>query len=203
MDVLWDSVQDLDDSKHWEDRNVRGKDVKMPSFWTFIWKRQSEEVVLQAMADKYGNLYGIRQFGKTVIICSKPDIISLVFSKEFTSFTNRRNMNLDSDPLFSNMLQVVMDDQWKRLRAIVSPTFSTGKLRKMRPLIDDCLQTMINNLNKLSNDESNRGHVVDMKRVFGAYTMEVIIQVAFGTKVDALIDEIKFKTTDIYCKQNV
>ncbi|CAG2179078.1 unnamed protein product, partial [Oppiella nova] len=174
MDVLLDSVQHLgqylathyfitllvfgvvfviikyyrrDDSKHWEDRNVRGKDVKMPSFWTFIWKRQSSEVVLQAMADKYGNLYGIRQFGKTVIICSKPDIISLVLSKEFTSFTNRRNMNLDSDPLFSNMLQAVMDDQWKRLRAIVSPTFSTGKLRKMRPLIDDCLQTMINNLN--------------------------------------------------------
>ncbi|CAG2169280.1 unnamed protein product, partial [Oppiella nova] len=178
-----------DDSKHWEDRNVRGMDVKMASFWTLIWKKQTSEVLLQAMADKYGNLYGIRQFGKTIIMCSKPDMISLVLSKEFTSFTNRRNMNLDSDPLFSNMLSAVMDDQWKRLRAIVSPTFSTGKLRKMRPLIDDCLQTMINNLNKLSNDESNGGHVVDMKRVFGAYTMEVIIQVAFGTKVDALIDE--------------
>jgi hypothetical protein len=28
-----------------------------------------------------------------------------------------------------------------------------------------------------------------MKRLFGAYSMEVVIQVAFGTKVNALIDE--------------
>ncbi|CAG2181016.1 unnamed protein product, partial [Oppiella nova] len=59
----------------------------------------------------------------------------------------------------------------------------------MRPLIDDCLNTLVNNLDRLSSDESNAERVLDMKRVFGAYTMEVIIQVAFGTKVDALIDE--------------
>jgi cytochrome P450 family 3 subfamily A len=83
------------------------------------------------------------------------------------------------------MLSVTLDDQWKRVRAIVSPTFSTGKLRKMKPLIDDCLKTLMKNFNQLSKDEKE----IDMKRVFGAFTMEVVIQVAFGTKVDALIDE--------------
>jgi cytochrome P450 family 3 subfamily A len=83
------------------------------------------------------------------------------------------------------MLSITLDDQWKRIRAIVSPTFSTGKLRKMRPLIDDCLKTLMKNFNQLLKDEKE----IDMKRVFGAFTMEVVIQVAFGTKVDALIDE--------------
>jgi cytochrome P450 family 3 subfamily A len=83
------------------------------------------------------------------------------------------------------MLSITLDDQWKRIQAIVSPTFSTGKLRKMRPLIDDCLKTLIKNFNQLLKDEKE----IDMKRVFGAFTMEVVIQVAFGTKVDALIDE--------------
>ncbi len=55
----------------------------------------------------------------------------------------------------------------------------------MRPLIDDCLKTLMKNFNQLLKDEKE----IDMKRVFGAFTMEVVIQVAFGTKVDALIDE--------------
>ena len=77
------------------------------------------------------------------------------------------------------------DDHWKRLRAVVSPTFSTGKLRRMRPLIEDCLQTLLKNLDQKSAENPE----IDMKLLFGAYTMEVVIQVAFGTKVDALIDE--------------
>lgn len=87
----------------------------------------------------------------------------------------------------ADMLSVVTDDKWKRLRAIVSPTFSTGKLRRMRPLIDDCVSNLITNTNKLLKESDSQ--VVDMKRVVSAFTMEVVIRVAFGTKVDALIDE--------------
>ena len=86
-----------------------------------------------------------------------------------------------------NMLSLVTDDKWKRLRAIVSPTFSTGKLRRMRPLIDDCLQNLIANTNKLLKESEKQE--VDMKKVLSAFTMEVVIRVAFGTKVDALIDD--------------
>lgn len=67
----------------------------------------------------------------------------------------------------------------------MSPTFSTGKLKKMRPLIDECVNTLVSNFEKISKE----GGECDLKRVFGAFSMEVVIQVAFGTKVDALIDE--------------
>ena len=87
--------------------------------------------------------------------------------------------------MVENMLSVITDDHWKRIRAIVSPTFSTGKLRKMRPLINDCLNTLVDNFNQLIKENKD----IDMKRVYGAFTMNVVIQVAFGTKVDALIDE--------------
>jgi len=67
----------------------------------------------------------------------------------------------------------------------MSPTFSTGKLRRMRPLLQECLNTLIHNLENVSKS----GKESDMKRLFGAYSMEVVIQVAFGTKVNALIDD--------------
>jgi cytochrome P450 family 3 subfamily A len=66
------------------------------------------------------------------------------------------------------MLSITSDDQWKRIRAIVSPTFST---RKLRPLIDDCLKTLIKNFNRLLKDEKE----IDMKRVFGAFTIKALI----------------------------
>jgi hypothetical protein len=55
----------------------------------------------------------------------------------------------------------------------------------MQPLIQECLNTLINNLENISKS----GKESEMKRLFGAYSMEVVIQVAFGTKVNALIDE--------------
>jgi cytochrome P450 len=83
------------------------------------------------------------------------------------------------------MLGVLKDDKWKRVRSIMSRTFSTGKLRRMRPLLQECLNTLINNLENFSES----GKESEMKRVFGAFSMEVVITVAFGTKVNALIDE--------------
>jgi cytochrome P450 family 3 subfamily A len=83
------------------------------------------------------------------------------------------------------MLKLLEDEKWKRVRSIMSPTFSTGKLRRMRPLIEECLNTLIHNLENVSKS----GKESDMKRLFGAFSMEVVIQVAFGTKVNALIDE--------------
>ncbi|CAG2171555.1 unnamed protein product [Oppiella nova] len=81
------------------------------------------------------------------------------------------------------------DSEWKRLRTVISPTFTTGKLKRMTPLILECVDTMNENIDKII--AKNNGQLsapVDMKRITGAYAMEVVIQVAFGCKVSALIE---------------
>jgi len=83
------------------------------------------------------------------------------------------------------MLSIIKDEKWKRVRSIMSPTFSTGKLRKMKPIIEECINTLVKNLDNVS----QTGQETDMKRLFGAFSMEVVIQVAFGTKVDALFED--------------
>ena len=35
------------------------------------------------------------------------------------------------DPALAQMLTVINDDQWKHARSTISPTFTTGKLRKV------------------------------------------------------------------------
>ena len=82
-----------------------------------------------------------------------------------------------------------MDSEWKRIRSVMSPTFTTGKLKRMTPLILECVDTMNDNIDKIiAKNEGQLSAPVDVKRITGAYAMEVVIQVAFGRKVSALIE---------------
>lgn len=91
------------------------------------------------------------------------------------------------DKVFSNLLTTVQDETWKRIRSIVTPTFSSGKLRQMKPRIDDSIKTLLVNFEKMQRNP-NSERVINVKELFGAYSMDTIIQVAFGTKVDSLSD---------------
>ena len=78
----------------------------------------------------------------------------------------------------------IRDEDWKRLRAITSPTFSSGKLKKMFKMIDSCCEAVLNKLD----DISVNGNEVDLKWLFGSYTMNVIAKCAFATDTNALED---------------
>ncbi|CAG2107382.1 unnamed protein product [Medioppia subpectinata] len=138
-----------------------------------------------------GHTFGLYETTKPVLYLTDPDLIRDVLVKDFHVFNNRRDLR-SGDKLTDNMIDVLRDDHWKRVRTAMSPTFSSGKLKKMLPMIVDCRATLIANLDKLCPTGSSGDHstapVVDMKRVLGAYAMEVIIRVAFGIKVDAMLD---------------
>ncbi|CAG2116819.1 unnamed protein product, partial [Medioppia subpectinata] len=138
-----------------------------------------------------GQTFGLYETTKPVLYLTDPDLIRDVLVKDFHVFNNRRDLR-SGDKLTDNMIDVLRDDHWKRVRTAMSPTFSSGKLKKMLPMILDCRATLIANLDKLCPTGSSGDHstapVVDMKRVLGAYAMEVVIRVAFGIKVDAMLD---------------
>jgi len=87
------------------------------------------------------------------------------------------------------MVGFKMDSEWKRIRSVMSPTFTTGKLKRMTPLILECVDTMNDNIDKIiAKSNGKLSAPVDMKRITGAYVMESLIQVSFGRKVSALVD---------------
>lgn len=73
---------------------------------------------------------------------------------------------------------------WKSSRSILSPTFTTGKLRKMDPLIKEAADSLVLHIKKRIN-ECNE---VDFAWLFGCYTLDVIASTAFGIKVDSQRD---------------
>lgn len=61
-------------------------------------------------------------------------------------------MNFD-DPIFSSLLSSAIDEQWKRIRSVVTPTFSTGKLKRMKPRLDDSIDTLMANFETFSQEK--------------------------------------------------
>ena len=58
------------------------------------------------------------------------------------------------EPL-DKMLQVVEGDTWSRIRRILSPTFSSLKLKMMVPLMNECIGKMLNKLTQVADVEES------------------------------------------------
>ncbi|CAG2174542.1 unnamed protein product, partial [Oppiella nova] len=133
---------------------------------------------------KYGKLFGVFSMGKPVLTVADPELIKQILVKDFHSFRNRRQPPGRNRMTAKNMFSA-RDDDWKRVRAIASPTFSSGKMRKMYALINHCCKDFIDSLDK---DVSNGMNEVELKQLMGAYTMDVIASCAFATKTNTYAD---------------
>ncbi|XP_073499037.1 cytochrome P450 3A8-like [Phyllobates terribilis] len=130
---------------------------------------------------KYGKIWGFYDGRQPVLGVMDPAIIKFILVKEcYTIFTNRRNFGLNG-PLESAVSNAV-DDQWKRIRTVLSPTFTSGKLKQMFPIIKQYGDLLVKNIQKKVDNKD----FIDMKDIFGSYSMDVILSTSFSVNVDSL-----------------
>ncbi|GFR31291.1 cytochrome P450 3A8, partial [Trichonephila clavata] len=140
---------------------------------------------------KYGRIYGHFEGLRPVLSVADPTLLRDILVKDFHIFPQRRLIST-GDEIFDKMLSAVNGEDWKRIRTIVTPTFTTGKIRRMINIFKECAATSIQNFKK----DSENGDPVELKRIFGGYTMDVIASSAFSTKIDSHNDpENKFVLT--------
>ncbi|GBN36076.1 Cytochrome P450 3A25, partial [Araneus ventricosus] len=109
-------------------------------------------------------------------------LIKADFGANLQTVTVEQILPLDSgDPVMDKNVLIVTGEDWKRIRTIMTPTFSTGKIKRMMHIFKECSETVIQNFKKASEN----GEPVELKRIFGAFTMDVIASSAFSTKLDS------------------
>ena len=128
---------------------------------------------------KYGPTF-ICYYGiKPIIMTEDLEIIKSVMVKNFDSFINRTTMpwllNKEKVPNLFRM----WDEQWCRVHRIVTPTFSSKKLRMMSPLIQESCERLRNKMVAISGTDNS----VDVWEWFGIFTMEVILATAFSRDI--------------------
>lgn len=169
---------------YWKNQNVVQEEFEF--FWgpiSTLLKKSIEEIDMDRLK-KYGKVVGTFEGPKPALIVADPDIVKLVLVKNFQLFPDRRHFDFN-DPMLDNMMSMVPAERWRKIRPAASPAFTTGKLRKMDSLIQDCARISTQHLLEVA----ERGEDVDVKEFFGHYTLDVIARCAFGTKLDSHTDQ--------------
>lgn len=115
------------------------------------------------------------------------DLVKSILIKDFNNFVDRGMYNNpDEDPLSGHLL-AIEGDKWRKFRNKLSPTFSSGKMKMMYPIIQSYSQDLVNLVEQLSSATDTKGF--DIKNVCTRFTADVIGSCGFGLECNALKDE--------------
>jgi len=106
-----------------------------------------------------------------------------ILVKDFDHFLDHQHFGLDS--WSGKMLFFMRGEPWKELRTKMSPTFTTGKIRRMFSIIENCGQRLVGFLQQ----EIEKSPTVDFIEAYGKYTVDVISSAAFGLESGAFLEK--------------
>lgn len=85
-------------------------------------------------------------------------------------------------------------ETWKSVRSVVTPAITSGKLRKMGPVMNQCIDRLIDRLNKLT---INGPKVFAAKKTAVQFTVEVIGATNFGIETNTDEDDYNAKMSPV------
>nr|AVL92878.1 CYP450 [Locusta migratoria] len=165
--------------RYWENRGVPQARPEVPFGnlrRTFLGQTRLEFTVRDIYdSSKVRRLVGMYRFGMPTLILRDPDLIRLMLVKDFDSFTDRGVPHNEQEPLNHNLF-FMNGAKWKRMRAKMTPAFTSGKLKMMCQTMQDCGREMV----EVLEGAARRGEVVEMREVAARFATDIIASVAFG-----------------------
>lgn len=128
---------------------------------------------------------GIFHFTTPVLFVTDLDLIKKICVKDFDHFIDHNTqINSDVDKLLSKNLILLKGEEWRDMRATLSPAFTSSKMRGMFHLIDDCTKDFLNYLTEqLTKNDTIE---IEMKDTSSRFATDVIASVAFGINCNSL-----------------
>ncbi|GLH10329.1 Cytochrome P450 9e2, partial [Gryllus bimaculatus] len=132
-------------------------------------------------------VFGFFQFMKPVIYIRDPQLIKLVAVKDFDHFVDHQAIGSEKlEPMFARNLFSLKGQEWRDMRATLSPAFTSSKMRNIFKLIDLCGVQMADFLKRKFEKSKDRVYEAEMKDFFTRFANDVIATSAFGIEVDSL-----------------
>lgn len=174
--------------QYWKHRNIPYLPPKFP-FGNISFRRPMH-LVYQEIYNKITHelklpFCGVYAVTTPQLILTDQELIKHVLIKDFDVFTDRGIFQADKDdePLMKNLFGLTGDD-WKKLRNKMSPTFTSGRIKEMFPLVDACGRNLVSVLTKNLSKAPNMS--IDVKDYLVRYMTEVIASSVFGMEVNVL-----------------
>lgn len=115
-----------------------------------------------------------------------PVVIKRILVSDFSKFRNRQPQPVGGrHKITSQNLVAARNEEWKRIRSILTPMFTSLKLKKMEDLMQQCITSMVTSFEK----KSLTGEAFEARNPMGSFTMDVIAKCAFATDTNAHEEE--------------
>jgi len=79
-----------------------------------------------------------------IFLLRYPELIKIILNKNFETFPDRRGFPDLNNPLFGKNLFSVRGDKWRNMRTLLSPFFTSNKMKMMFTLTTDVLWILLN-----------------------------------------------------------
>ncbi|KAL1458108.1 hypothetical protein WDU94_008282 [Cyamophila willieti] len=128
---------------------------------------------------------GIYTMTTPVLVLTDPELIKHVLIKDFDVFVDRGLFDTDesTEPMMKNLFGL-RGDEWRKMRNKMSPTFTSGRIKEMFPLIEGCGQNLVRILTKQFKE--NKHLTIDVKDYLVRYMTDVIGSTVFGIEINAV-----------------
>ncbi|KAH7719260.1 cyp3a90-like protein [Aphelenchoides avenae] len=135
---------------------------------------------------KLGNTYGDYTFGCKNVVSMDLDLLKTVFVKEFAHFEDfifgiDNTSKSQKDSLMANNLSFVSGEQWKRIRNQITPALTTGKMRKLIPMLERCVEDLCRYVDSTIETKTE----IPIASVMGSLSMDMIARTAYAVDIHA------------------
>ncbi|XP_011705743.1 PREDICTED: cytochrome P450 9e2-like [Wasmannia auropunctata] len=148
-------------------------------------RRQSMVDLIKSTYDLHpdAKYVGIYDLTKPLVVLRDPELIKAITLKHFDMFMDHRQfIDETQDPFFGKNLVSLRGERWRETRSILSPAFTSSKMKSMFKLMSNYGIDFANYLAQLPSEK----RTMEMKDIFARYTNDVIASCAFGVSVDSM-----------------
>lgn len=169
---------------YWSKRNVSGP-KPLPFVGNLPKIIFSDRFILDTeWRNKYGKVYGVFQGQTPGLFIADPELMVQICVKDFDAFPNH-NRSEFANKIQKNFLVFMQDETWKHARSLMSPTFTSGKIKRMFKFLGVCADDIVDCFGEqLKGDsKSSRSAIVDVKETYSFFTMDAITTCCYGIKL--------------------
>ncbi|XP_049766409.1 cytochrome P450 6a2-like [Schistocerca cancellata] len=151
----------------------------------------------KSYAEVFGRLYndsdphpvvGFFFQARPALLVRDPEMVKLVLIKDFAHFPSRYQVSdARTTPMALNLFHVG-SRTWRPLRTKLSPTFTSGRIKAMFPLLAECAAQLQASTDAALADAHGAGAVLEMRDALAKFSTDVIGTCAFGLQCNALQD---------------
>ncbi len=143
---------------------------------------------------------------KPILMVKDPEIIRDIMVKDFNHFVDRNGLYLfgrdgptKTDHAWQKQLTNSKGKYWKQTRTTFTPIFTSGKLKLMTQFINIVSQEAVKRVDKAAKDNED----LELKKLFGALSMDTMASCAFGIEAGAFNAEEGTESEFVKAARNI